>query len=88
MTNEQAIEYLSESTVEHKIDDSFAEMHNEAISLAIQALEKQVPKKPILNKAPLPPYHCLNGCGLHEDRIGENHCFYCGQKLDWGDEND
>ncbi|MBC8589366.1 hypothetical protein [Paratissierella segnis] len=41
MTNEQAIEYLSESTVEHKIDDSFAEMHNEAISLAIQALEKQ-----------------------------------------------
>jgi hypothetical protein len=45
MNIKEAIEYLSESGMEHKIDDPFADMHNTAIGLANQALEKQIPRE-------------------------------------------
>ena len=68
----------------------------EAYSMAIQALEKQIPKKPIMKqyfKDMEEKYLCCPTCGeILTDRIpGDNktfyfHCMNCGQKLDWSDE--
>lgn len=46
MTNEQAIKYLQESKCDQKQGHEHQEMHDTALELAIQALEKQIPKKP------------------------------------------
>lgn len=53
-----------------------------AMKLAVEALEKQIPRKlPVDNEL----YHCP-GCG-EKDAImqGDNYCFNCGQALDWSD---
>ena len=53
----------------------------EALDVAIQALEKQIPKKPIdrcmYKECPI--------CGNVEIEFCK-HCPDCGQKLDWSDE--
>lgn len=68
----------------------------EALEIAIKALEKQIPKKPIMK-----PYFddmeeeylCCPTCGeILTDRIPMDnkdfyfHCLNCGQKLDWSNE--
>lgn len=60
----------------------------EDIELAIKALEKQIPKKPIKNEKCsryVTTYNCpccdslFNGTGL------ATYCYHCGQKFDWSD---
>ena len=59
----------------------------EAMRMAIQALEKQIPKKPIF-------YAHNYYCSVCDSLIGNNefewkrfkYCDTCGQKLDWSDE--
>ena len=55
----------------------------EAMRIAIQALEKQVSKKPDYKEFALCP--CCNGKGLLNK---QKYCDNCGQKidLDWSDE--
>lgn len=56
----------------------------EAMRIAIQALEKQVSKKPDFTEDKefaLCP--CCNGNGLADK---QKYCDNCGQKLDWSDE--
>lgn len=58
--------------------------HNEAVTMAINALEKQIPKKPIFTEDKqfaLCP--CCDMKGLIDK---QKYCDYCGQKLDWSDE--
>lgn len=65
----------------------------EALDVAIQALEKQIPKKPIMKQYfedLEEEYLCCPTCGeILTDRIlADNktfyfHCMNCGQKLDW-----
>lgn len=55
----------------------------EALDVAIQALEKQIPKKPDFTEDKefaLCP--CCNGKGLLDK---QKYCDNCGQKLDWSD---
>lgn len=55
-----------------------------ARDLAIQALEKRIPKKPDFTEDKefaLCP--CCNGKGLLDK---QKYCDNCGQKLDWSDE--
>ena len=84
---EKAIEYLKEP-----IGKSLTE-HNEAINLAISALEKQIPKKPIHHgetykeyehdKCPVCDY-VFNVVKRTVNEIEEpEYCRKCGQKLDW-----
>ena len=62
----------------------------EAMRMSIQALEKQIPKKPKKIKAEGYRYTDTYRCPL----CGENfsgtgiadYCYHCGQKLDWSDE--
>lgn len=67
----------------------------EAMRMSIQALEKQIPKKPIIKQGKYcNAYHCpvCNGYIRSintriEVILDENiFCGVCGQKLDWSDE--
>jgi len=54
----------------------------EALMLAIEALEKQIPKKRIYL---LDGYHCPNcDCYLR----GKSFCLNCGQAIDWESDNE
>ena len=68
----------------------------DALDVAIQALEKQIPKKPIMKQYfedLEDEYLCCPTCGeILTDRIPADnktfyfHCMNCGQKFDWSDE--
>lgn len=81
MTESEAIKEL------HKIRPRggiIPQKRAEALDMAIQALEKQMPKKPDFTEDKefaLCP--CCNGKGLLDK---QKYCDNCGQKLDWGDE--
>ena len=62
--------------------------HREAIDMAIQALEKQIPKKPV-KKSFIVPYEGINVCPSCKEPLGgkRHYCSKCGQKLDWSDED-
>lgn len=58
----------------------------EAMRIAIQALEKQIPKKPDFTEDKefaLCP--CCNGKGLFDK---QKYCDNCGQKIDWSEESE
>ena len=67
-----------------------------ATRVAIRALEKQIPKKPIMKQYfedLEDEYLCCPTCGeILTDRIPADnktfyfHCMNCGQKFDWSDE--
>lgn len=70
---------------------------NEALNMAIQALEKQIPKKPIFNhnlSDTLSLFHCECGnaikvshdIGIMNNNNAPNYCSKCGCRLDWSDE--
>ena len=50
-----------------------------AVEIAVEALEKQIPKKP---KMPLDAYWVCPTCKLKIDYPFE-HCRRCGQAIDW-----
>ena len=58
----------------------------EAIDMAINALEKQIPKKPI-SYDDCEQFFIRCTCGKCTDtRFFHGYCTWCGQKLDWSDE--
>lgn len=70
---------------------------NEALNMAIQALEKQIPTKPIFNhnlSDTLSLFHCECGStikvshdiGIMNNNNAPNYCSKCGCRLDWSDE--
>lgn len=90
MTNEQAIAHFKEQL------EIFGGEHHEAMKVAIEALEKQIPKKPIKQKMKIKD--CIDqirffektvcpscGKGMHCDW---KFCFECGQDIDWSEEYD
>lgn len=99
MKPSKAIEGLKNLRLFMKLEDKqneikFAEDNYEAITLAIKALEKQIPNKPtpidyekytdVIDNAKFlkGAYWCPN-C-KHVVKSG-TFCEDCGQKLDWGD---
>ena len=60
----------------------------EALTLAINALEKQIPKKPHKNFEKFSGVWCSCGKYLGKGYFVERQsfCSNCGQKLDWSDE--
>lgn len=80
MAENEASTILKAEIVHHPEYSVFAE----ALGLAIQALEKQIPKKPDFTEDKefaLCP--CCNGNGLTDK---QKYCDNCGQVLDWRDE--
>ena len=93
MTESEAIKILQRD-LEIQVKNKALTDGIEAIQIAIQALEKQIPKKPMMayddkvdsNWCSCPI--CANGIGweIHARKI--KFCWECGQKLDWSVEND
>lgn len=84
MTNQEALKSIVEDGINLGAGD-YVEL--EALILAKEALEKQIPKKPIIVVNDVIFYEfdgkCPNcGRGLYEK---EHHC-KCGQSLDWWSE--
>ena len=53
---------------------------NEALEMAINSLEKQVPKKIVrYDVCPV----CNNNQSTTWYYVGSSYCEFCGQKLDW-----
>ena len=62
-------------------------MLQEAVDMAIQALEKQIPKKPVKSENQVAryvnTYYCpICNLGITGTNIAK-WCYHCGQKLDW-----
>ena len=62
-------------------------MLQESIDMAIQALEKQIPKKPVKSENQVAryvnTYYCpICNLGITGTNIAK-WCYHCGQKLDW-----
>ena len=94
MTFEEAKNQLEELMQDRKIficggDDEIYKADIEALQTAMQALEKQIPRKPI-EKSPW-VYHCPR-CDSRtiEDAFIKKFkfCPDCGQALDWSDNDD
>ena len=101
MTEQEAIEKMKNMRLYMQITDEnsehkFPEDYYKANEMAIQALEKQIPKKPIMKQYfedLEDEYLCCPTCGeILTDRIPADnktfyfHCMNCGQKFDWSDE--
>ena len=102
MTESEAIEKLKNMRLYMQIEDKnndckFTEDDYKANEMAIQALEKQIPKKPRKTDS----YRCVlkrvyayvcptcgNACleKYMNERQNTMFCWNCGQKLDWSDE--
>lgn len=90
MTPDKAIKFLDEEIVRlegapiingcEMTDDWRG--HLEICKLAKEALEKQIPKKPLFMEGDYDMPLCPN-CRLSVDE-NEHHCI-CGQALDWSD---
>ena len=84
MTNEEAIKILKNNTnlgYGIIIEGESAKMIGDALEMAIAALEKQIPKKPLIvpfNESRLRTFKCPV-CGSYELK---KHCDDCGQLLE------
>lgn len=101
MTAKEAVERLKqlsyikslESVIYYCNDENKFEQCNkdfEAVSMAIKALEKSMPKNPKGNLNSVPHFRCPKcNCIVksffdRNDIKGDNYCSSCGQKLKWG----
>lgn len=96
MTEREAVEKLKNMRLFMQIEDEnndckFTEDDYKANEMAIQALEKQIPKKPIKSENQVVRYVNTYYCPTCELGItGTNiakWCYHCGQKIDWSDED-
>ena len=64
----------------------------EALNKAVEAIEKQIPKKPLhMHKNYYCPICKEDGWMLWDDAVPndmDNYCGKCGQAIDWSDIND
>lgn len=91
MTFEEAKNQLEELIQDRKSficggDDEIYKKDIEALQTAMQALEKQMPKKPIRLL-----YHEVGDCPFCETTVyisEDGFCPSCGQALDWSDNDE
>lgn len=102
MTESEAIEILKGKFPKFAYEGIYRDEDKyeyEMAQLAIQALEKQIPKKPIFDynlSDTLSKFHCECGnvikvshdVGIMNNNNAPNYCSKCGCRLDWSDEND
>ena len=95
MTESEAIEKLKNMRLYMQIEDKnndckFTGDDYKANEMAIQALEKQIPKKPIKSENQVVRYVNTYYCPTCELGITVTNiakwCYHCGQKIDWSDE--
>ena len=95
MTEREAVEKLKNMRLFMQIEDEnndckFTEDDYKANEMSIQALEKQIPMKPVKSEKQVVryvnTYYCpICNLGITGTNIAK-WCYHCGQKLDWSDE--
>lgn len=90
MTPEEAKKYLKFYVGDGLMKCVLAPIRTEALIAAIEALEKQIPKKPILFGSK--HIHLCPNCHRAEyikrrDAL-DTYCGLCGQLIDWSDYDD
>ena len=80
MTESEAIELIEKDLKLHSKD--LRSKYKNGLRMAIQALEKQIPKKPKTDDR-----YVMHICPWCNDfvKVSHNYCQNCGQKLDWSD---
>lgn len=79
MTYQEAIERIKIHNEFHCRQERFAIYITEALNMAIEALEKQIPKKPRKTRSEIV-------CPTCNTLVGSSpYCRYCGQAIDWSD---
>ena len=97
MTNEEAKRYILENWFDGDQDVKAVvggDKETMAMKMAVEAIEKQIPKK-LTHEATLYKcctcQNCKNGVDEYKEfavkkaRVTYTYCHHCGQKLDWGD---
>ena len=88
MTRDEAIKYAKENILAYTSEMA------EFKALAIEALERQIPKKPIkyeIDYSGNPLFRCpVCGDSWNSNEFGDGIecCWTCGQALDWSDDYD
>lgn len=77
MDTQKAIEYFS-----GKLERTLSNRRRQAYEVALEALEKQVPKKAIEHETKFAPAYECPSCGCI-DVYGQENCDECGQKIKW-----
>lgn len=87
MTNEEAIKSINALNAVCSQKDFYDAEFESALALAIDALEKQTPKKPLhMHKNYYCPICKEDGWVLWDDAIPndmDKYCGMCGQAIDW-----
>ena len=104
MTPQEAIRRIKNHNEVHSRKEKHFAVHiTEALNMAVEALEKQIPKKPVIKTHKyigsdddfVNKYHCpvCKALMINEDTNGfyagrkQKYCD-CGQALDWSDKNE
>lgn len=85
MTPQEAIQRIKQHNEIHSKKERFAIYITEALNMAVEALEKQMPKKVKMTNDLYPMAICP--CCENEfiPHTGFEYCHYCGQAIDWSD---
>lgn len=87
MTNEKAIKNINALNAVCSQKDFYDAEFENALALAIEALDKQIPKKPLhMHKNYYCPICKEDGWMLWDDAIPndmDKYCGMCGQAIDW-----
>ena len=83
MTESEAIKEIRFNMSTIGLSNEAAKRVVEARDMAIQAIEKQIPKKPKTDDR-----YVMYICPCCNDfiKVSHNYCPNCGQELDWSDE--
>ena len=92
MTASEAIKEVRFNMSRIGLNNKSAKRVSEAKNIAIQALEKQIPKKPVKSENQVVryanTYYCpICNLGITGTNIAK-WCYHCGQKLDWSEESE
>ena len=86
MTSKEAIETINIAMAEVEWD--YPMDYTVAFEMAIEAIEKQVPKKPIKSDKEIrycEVWKCPS-CGFEWSSRVVSYCYRCGQRIDWEEE--
>ena len=90
MTHEEAIKNINALNAVCCKKDFYDAEFESALALAIEALEKQIPKKPLyMHKNYYCPICKEDGWMMWDDAIPndmDKYCGICGQAIDWRDD--
>lgn len=90
MTYEEAIDILKNEfkLCDPNCTESCTRCLEKAFELAIEALEKQIPKKPIIDMCPccenLVAYRVYDDT-VDGSEVQDSFCGFCGQAIDWSE---